>query len=420
MHQYIALEDTVYFGFAANLTTGAAGDGATPLYDVRLAGAAAGAAPVLSGTPTLLTHANYTDGLHEVAIAATAANGFAAEKTYLVFVTLTISSVTPAACIGSFKIAAVPANMTQILGTAVSTPATAGVLDTNVKNINNVAAATPGASGGVLIAGSNAAVTYASETITGTLTISDGIVVTRSTSNKSAIDATGNGTGHGIFATSGSGATGNGIQATSAATNGHGYRGNGAGNGAGMSMVGGPTGSGGAMTGGASGGSGLILAPQVASSEGLTVNGIGSGIAMKLTPGSTGTGLKVNGGSVSGSAAVFAHTGAGDFDIDADIHGTIDLATTVTSVTNAVTLTAAYDAAKTAATQTSVDDLPTNAELATALGTADDAVLTQVALVKAKTDSLTFTVAGQIDANIQYVNDVQVNGVGTAGNPWGP
>jgi hypothetical protein len=38
--------------------------------------------------------------------------------------------------------------------------------------------------------------------------------------------------------------------------------------------------------------------------------------------------------------------------------------------------------------QTSVDDLPTNAELATALGTADDAVLTQVALVKAVTDKL--------------------------------
>lgn len=40
------------------------------------------------------------------------------------------------------------------------------------------------------------------------------------------------------------------------------------------------------------------------------------------------------------------------------------------------------------ASQASVDDLPTNAELATALGTADDAVLAQVALVKAKTDNL--------------------------------
>jgi hypothetical protein len=40
--------------------------------------------------------------------------------------------------------------------------------------------------------------------------------------------------------------------------------------------------------------------------------------------------------------------------------------------------------------------------------------------VKAKTDSLTFTVAGQVDANIQYVNDVQVVGTGSAGNEWGP
>lgn len=40
------------------------------------------------------------------------------------------------------------------------------------------------------------------------------------------------------------------------------------------------------------------------------------------------------------------------------------------------------------ASQASVDDVPTNAELATALGTADDAVLAQVALVKAKTDNL--------------------------------
>jgi hypothetical protein len=40
------------------------------------------------------------------------------------------------------------------------------------------------------------------------------------------------------------------------------------------------------------------------------------------------------------------------------------------------------------ATQAGVDDLPTNAELAAALATADDAVLAQLALVKAKTDNL--------------------------------
>jgi hypothetical protein len=69
---------------------------------------------------------------------------------------------------------------------------------------------------------------------------------------------------------------------------------------------------------------------------------------------------------------------------------------------------------------TSIADLPTNAELATALGTADDAVLAQIALVKAKTDSLTFTVAGEIDANIQSVNDVTVTGTGAVGDEWGP
>lgn len=48
-------------------------------------------------------------------------------------------------------------------------------------------------------------------------------------------------------------------------------------------------------------------------------------------------------------------------------------------VGSAMTLTADYDAAKTAASQTSVNDLPTNAELAAALAGADDAVLAAIA-----------------------------------------
>lgn len=47
------------------------------------------------------------------------------------------------------------------------------------------------------------------------------------------------------------------------------------------------------------------------------------------------------------------------------------------------------------------------------------ALATNVDAVKAKTDSLTFTVSGQVDANIQYVNDVQLLGDGSA-TPWGP
>ncbi len=64
---------------------------------------------------------------------------------------------------------------------------------------------------------------------------------------------------------------------------------------------------------------------------------------------------------------------------------------------------------------TQIGDLPTNAELATALGTADDAVLAQIALVKAKTDNLPTDPADQsliiaaTDAIIAAVGDVPTN-----------
>jgi hypothetical protein len=44
---------------------------------------------------------------------------------------------------------------------------------------------------------------------------------------------------------------------------------------------------------------------------------------------------------------------------------------------------------------------------------------TEVAAIKAKTDSLTFTVATVLDANVQRVNDVALVGDGDA-TPWGP
>jgi len=99
-YKYAEIADTVYFWFAANDTTGTAADGATPLYDVRLAGAASDAAPTASGTPTLLSHANYSNGLHEIAIDTT---GYAAGE-YAVFCTLTVSTVNPAGFCGSFKL----------------------------------------------------------------------------------------------------------------------------------------------------------------------------------------------------------------------------------------------------------------------------------------------------------------------------
>lgn len=113
-HHYVEIDNTVYFGFVSNDTSGSAVDGTTPLFDVRLGGAAAGAAPTLSGTPTLLTHANYGPGAYEVAVAATTGNGFAAGNTYLVYVTVTADSQTPGSCVGSFTIDPVPSNVLEI------------------------------------------------------------------------------------------------------------------------------------------------------------------------------------------------------------------------------------------------------------------------------------------------------------------
>ena len=45
---------------------------------------------------------------------------------------------------------------------------------------------------------------------------------------------------------------------------------------------------------------------------------------------------------------------------------------------------------------------------------------TNLAAIKTKTDELTFTESGNVDANVQYVNDVEVDGTGATGDEWGP
>lgn len=69
-------------------------------------------------------------------------------------------------------------------------------------------------------------------------------------------------------------------------------------------------------------------------------------------------------------------------------------------------------------------DAPTKAEL-DAAETAIIAAIPDIApleanvtAVKAKTDNLTFTVAGQVDANTESINGATVNGNGTSGNLW--
>lgn len=142
--QHAELGDTVYFGFASNDTSGSGDDGATPLYDVRLAGAAASAAAVLSGTPTLLTHANFPNGAHEIAIAATTANGFATDKTYLVFASITADVQTPTFFVGMFTLGLLWTSTNVTAALAVlnrwssvggSTTAVSGPVDVNKASI---------------------------------------------------------------------------------------------------------------------------------------------------------------------------------------------------------------------------------------------------------------------------------------------
>ena len=140
MKQYATLETTVYFWFAANDTSGSGGDGATPLADVRLAGAAADAIPVLSPTPTLLSHANYPAGCYEVAVAATNANGFAANNTYAVFCTLAIGSQNPTGFVGSFDLKPVLADAKDSVWNAILTGATFNIVNSAGRRVREIGA----------------------------------------------------------------------------------------------------------------------------------------------------------------------------------------------------------------------------------------------------------------------------------------
>ena len=59
-------------------------------------------------------------------------------------------------------------------------------------------------------------------------------------------------------------------------------------------------------------------------------------------------------------------------------------------------------------------------EIDTSSGAVLTTSATEITAIKAKTDSLTFTVANNVDANIQRVNDVAVTGTGAPGSEWGP
>jgi hypothetical protein len=132
-----------------------------------------------------------------------------------------------------FTSGVVKANLAQILGTALTE--TAGLLAGGFKKFFNVATPTgtvnsipdavAGAAGGLQIAGSNAATTYATLTVTGATTLTgnvalaDGLTIAApSTGNRAGLDITGNGTGAAVKLAAG--ATGKGIAITTTAGDG--------------------------------------------------------------------------------------------------------------------------------------------------------------------------------------------------------
>jgi hypothetical protein len=156
-------------------------------------------------------------------------------------------------------------------------------------------ATTPGASGGLLIAGTNA-----DFDVTANAAFAGGISITQSTSNTAALVVTGNGTGNGATFTSGSGATGNGIAATAASTNGNGVAATGTGTGSGLIATAGATGDGIEGVGGSTSGAGIRAAGTAGNSPAMTLVGQGSAAGLLSTGGATGAGISAVGGATSG------------------------------------------------------------------------------------------------------------------------
>lgn len=138
--------------------------------------------------------------------------------------------------------------------------------------------------------------------------------------------------------------------------------------------------------------------------------------------------------SIGAGAITAAAIADGAIDAGAIADGAIDAATFNTGAIDANALaTSAADEIAAAVAASGGDPWLTPVPGAYASGTAgyvlgtrlDVAVSTRasaasVAAVQAKTDNLTFTSGTNVDANVQAVNDTQVQGTGAVGNEWRP
>ena len=234
----------------------------------------------------------------------------------------------------------------------------------DARQIAGTATAVPGASGGLLISGSNAGTTtFGALTVTGAVAFSSTFGVTGAVTLSSSL-TTGavvinNGAGAGlsitgttigvdINASAGIGidvdgttggldvsaSEGHGISSTSTGGLSSGLYLLGNGTGPGLDVEGGTTAPGISVVGGATSGSGMKIEAAGTNDVGLEIIGIGTGAGMSVTGGATGHGLYCYGGATSGDGIYAAGQTAGDgmtlvgagasqYDLNADIKGDI-------------------------------------------------------------------------------------------------
>jgi uncharacterized protein YjbJ (UPF0337 family) len=169
-----------------------------------------------------------------------------------------------------------------------------------------------------------------------------------------------------------------------------------------VSVVGSVTGAVGSVTGNVGG--------NVTGSVGSVVGAVGS------VTGNVGGNVTGSVGSVVGAVgSVTGSVGSVTGNVGGNVTGSVG-SVAAGGITAASIATGAIDADAIAAD--AVTEIQSGLATAAALSTVDDFLDTEIAAIKAKTDSLTFTVAGQVDANTESINAVTVLGAGTSGNKW--
>jgi hypothetical protein len=167
--------------------------------------------------------------------------------------------------------------------------------------------AAPGASGGLLIAGSNASTTF-----TGNVALQDGLTITRSTIDQPGVRIIGNGLGSGLEVLSGNGLASDAARFLSVASNsGRGILAAGVGAGPGLYAGGGEDGPGAYFVGGEDSGAGIYVDTQYG--HGIEIHGHGT----------SKHGMLVAGGDAGVSDGINVNAGTGGVPIRGDITGSL-------------------------------------------------------------------------------------------------